>query len=103
MRALSLIEQGTSSRRTGGLMSDPTPLTDRLRRLLYASVVSDVLDGIGLMHQALRPFVRPLDDTLLLFGRARTGRYERAALSSPDHNPYTLEMDLVDSLRPGEV
>ena len=84
-------------------MSDPSPITDQLRRLLYAPVVSDVLDGVGLMHQALRPFVRPLDDTLLLFGRARTGRYQPANLPSRDHNPYELEMDLVDSLRPGEV
>jgi 4-hydroxy-4-methyl-2-oxoglutarate aldolase len=74
-----------------------------LARRLYASVLSDVLDGFGLMHQALRPFVRPLDDTLVLFGRARTGQYARASLPSPDHNPYSLEMDLIDGLRPGEV
>jgi 4-hydroxy-4-methyl-2-oxoglutarate aldolase len=84
-------------------MSVPLPMAEELRRLLYASVVSDVLDGIGLMHQALRPFVRPLDDALTLFGPARTGRYERATMPSPDHNPYALEMDLIDSLRPGEV
>jgi 4-hydroxy-4-methyl-2-oxoglutarate aldolase len=66
-------------------------------------VVSDVLDSLGLMHQAFRPFVRPLDDALVVFGPARTGRYERAAMPSPDHNPYELEMDLIDSLRPGEV
>jgi regulator of RNase E activity RraA len=99
--------------------SDQLPLADKLSRLLYTSVVSDVLDGFGLMHQALRPFVRPLDETLVLFGRARTGRYERVAMASPGtmasagqglsghtppaHNPYELEMDLIDSLRPGEV
>ena len=87
----------------GLLMSVSLPLADELRRLLYVSVVSDVLDGIGLMRQALRPFVRPLDDRLTLFGQARTGRYERATMPSPDHNPYELEMDLIDSLRPGEV
>jgi regulator of RNase E activity RraA len=76
---------------------------DEFRRLLYTAVVSDVLDSLGLMHQALRPFVRPLDDALVLFGPARTGRYDRAGMPSPDHNPYALEMDLVDSLRPGEV
>jgi regulator of RNase E activity RraA len=70
---------------------------------LYASVLSDVLDGLGLMHQALRPFVRPLDESLTLFGRARTGQYVRAALSSADHNPYELEMDLIDGLQLGEV
>ena len=45
-------------------MSMSLPLAEDLRRLLYVSVVSDVLDGLGLMRQALRPFVRPLDDTV---------------------------------------
>jgi regulator of RNase E activity RraA len=84
-------------------MTGPLPPTDDLRRLLYAPVLSDVLDSFGLMHQAFRPFVRPLDDALTLFGRARTGRYAPATMPSADHNPYALEMDLIDSLRPGEV
>lgn len=82
---------------------DPLALAEKLGRLLYTPVVSDVLDSFGLMHQALRPFVRPLDEALVLFGPARTGRYEPATMPSPDHNPYVLEMDLIDSLRPGEV
>jgi 4-hydroxy-4-methyl-2-oxoglutarate aldolase len=84
-------------------MTDPLPNADDLRRLLYTPVVSDVLDGFGLMRQALRPFVRPLDERLVLFGRARTGRYQPGRLSSPEQNPYELEMDLIDSLLPGEV
>jgi 4-hydroxy-4-methyl-2-oxoglutarate aldolase len=85
-------------------VSDPVVLAEKLSRLLYTPVVSDVLDGFGLMHQVLRPFVRPLDDALVVFGPARTGRYERvAAALSGDHNPYEMEMDLIDSLRPGEV
>jgi 4-hydroxy-4-methyl-2-oxoglutarate aldolase len=83
----------------GAAMTVPLPLADELRRLLYTPVVSDVLDSLGLMHQALRPFVRPLDESLVLFGR----RYQPATMPSPDHNPYELEMDLIDSLRPGEV
>ncbi len=79
------------------------PPPDELARLLYASVVSDTLDSFGLRRQALRPFVRPLDETLVLFGRARTGRYEPAGLPPAGHNPYALEMDLIDSLAPGEV
>lgn len=89
------------------LVPDPVALAEKLGRLLYTPVVSDVLDGFGLMHQALRPFVRPLDETLVVFGPVRTGRYERATMPSAalsgDHNPYELEMDLIDSLRPGEV
>jgi regulator of RNase E activity RraA len=82
---------------------DPIPLADKLSRVLYTSVVSDVLDGFGLMRQALRPFVRPLDETLVLFGRARTGRYEPLTAPSTRQNPYELEMELVDSLHHGDV
>ena len=85
-------------------MSDALPPTDELRRLLYTSVLSDVLDGFGLMHQALRPFVRPVDESLVLLGRVRTGRYQAVdAPPEPDDNPYELEMDLIDDLREGEV
>jgi 4-hydroxy-4-methyl-2-oxoglutarate aldolase len=79
------------------------PPPDELRRLLYTPVLSDVLDGFGLMHQALRPFVRPLDEALVLFGRVRTGQYVPSDAAAPDHNPYALEMDLIDGLKPGEV
>ncbi|MGE0226430.1 MAG: RraA family protein [Acetobacteraceae bacterium] len=84
-------------------MTAPLPGPADLQRLLYTPVVSDVLDSFGLMHQALRPFVRPLDDTLTLFGPARTGRYVRLDAPSTSANPYELEMDLIDSLLPGEV
>jgi 4-hydroxy-4-methyl-2-oxoglutarate aldolase len=84
-------------------MSTSLPTQAELARLLYTPVVSDVLDGFGLMRQVLRPFVRPLDESLVLFGRARTGRYETLTAPSASANPYELEMDLIDSLRPGEV
>ena len=44
-----------------------------LKSALYTAVLSDVLDSMGHMHEAMRPFVRPLDDSLKLMGRARTG------------------------------
>lgn len=85
-------------------MSGPLPAIDELRRLLYTPVLSDVLDGFGLMHQALRPFVRPIDESLVLLGRVRTGRYQAvSAAPEPGSNPYELEMDLIDDLKPGEV
>jgi regulator of RNase E activity RraA len=84
-------------------MTQPLPPPEELRRLLYTPVLSDVLDSFGLMHQALRPFVRPLDETLVLFGRVRTGRYVATDSAPLDRNPYALEMDLIDDLKPGEV
>lgn len=84
-------------------MSATLPPVDELRRLLYTPVLSDVLDSLGLLRQALRPFVRPLDETLVLLGRVRTGRYELAAGAERGRNPYEREMDLIDDLRPGDV
>jgi regulator of RNase E activity RraA len=72
------------------------------RRKLFVSVVSDVLDGLGFRSQAMAPTIRPLDESLVVLGRARTGLY-RDVYHVPDGNPYALEIALIDDLRPGEV
>jgi regulator of RNase E activity RraA len=73
------------------------------RRKLFVSVVSDVLDGMGYRDQAMAPTIRPLDDTLVLLGRARTGLYRDVYEVPTDRNPYELEIALIDDLKPGEV
>lgn len=70
---------------------------------LYSAVLSDVMDGLGLMEQALKPFVRPLDDSLVLFGRARTGLYMPRYQVADGEDPYEVEIALVDDLQPGDV
>lgn len=75
----------------------------QLARELYAAVLSDVLDELGLRHQAMKPLVRPLDETLVVMGRARTGRFVEDAAIREGENPYELEMALMDDLRPGDV
>lgn len=76
---------------------------DQLRGVLYAAVLSDTLDSLGLPNQAMRPFVRPLDESLVLFGRARTGLYMPVYEVRAGENPYAVEIALVDDLKPGEV
>src|ERR687891_2489224 len=78
-------------------------LIETVRRALYAAVLSDVLDGLGYRHQVLPPSIRPLDHRLVLCGRARTGLYRDVYHVPPGHNPYELEIALIDDLRPGEV
>jgi regulator of RNase E activity RraA len=73
------------------------------REKLYSGVVSDVLDGEGDLHHALAPNIRPLDESLTMFGRARTGLYMSAYHVEPGSNPYEHEIRLIDSLAPGEV
>ena len=70
---------------------------------LSAPILSDVMDSLGLMSQAMRPFVRPLDENAVLVGRARTGLYMPVYEARPGDNPYEVEIALVDDLKPGEV
>jgi len=72
-------------------------------RDLSAAVLSDVMDVLGLMNQAMQPFVRPLDENLVLVGRARTGLYMLAYEVRDGENPYEIEIALVDDLKPGDV
>ncbi|HEX8165517.1 MAG TPA: RraA family protein [Beijerinckiaceae bacterium] len=85
-------------------MPDPAlpPLAD-LAATLYTAVLSDVLDEAGFMDQALKPFVRPLDEASVLCGFARTGLYRKVYHVEPARNPYEIEMDLIDGLSAGEV
>jgi regulator of RNase E activity RraA len=73
------------------------------REKLYAAVLSDVLDQQGYRHQVLPPHIRPLDDGVVLCGRARTGIYRDVYHVQDGGNPYALEIALIDDLKPGEV
>lgn len=75
----------------------------QLAREFNAAVLSDVLDELGLRQQAMKPFVRPLDETLVVMGRARTGRFVLDAEIREGENPYEIEMALMDDLKPGDV
>ncbi len=70
---------------------------------LFCAVLSDALDAVGVRDQAMRPQIRPLDDQLVLCGRARTGMYMETAIAHAHENPYELEIALVDDLKPGDV
>ena len=78
-------------------------MTSDLLDTLYTAVLSDVLDEMGRPHQALRPFVRPLDESLSFVGRARTGLYAETFSVLDDENPYELEIRLIDDLKAGDV
>jgi regulator of RNase E activity RraA len=74
-----------------------------VREKLFASLLSDVLDALGHMHQALPPSIRPLDEGSVMVGRARTALFMDVYQVRPDENPYEQEIALIDSLRPGEI
>jgi 4-hydroxy-4-methyl-2-oxoglutarate aldolase len=84
-------------------MKDDTAKLGDWSKRLYTAVLSDVLDEMGAREQACRPFVRPLDETSILCGFARTGLYRPVHHIEPGRNPYAIEMALIDDLRPGDV
>ncbi len=76
-------------------------LLDVIREKLYVAVVSDVLDNLGHHDQAMTANIRPLEPHMRVIGRAHTvltaDVYERPA------EPYRLEIESVDALKPGDV
>ena len=85
-------------------MTQPVSL---LRQRLFSSVLSDCLDAAGHRDQAMHARIRPLDETLVLCGRARTALYmdvyDATADENAGENPYELEIRLVDDLKADEV
>lgn len=74
---------------------------DTLRDRLYVAVVSDVLDAAGLHDQAMDARLRPLAPTMRLIGRAHT--VVTADVYEVPDDPYRLEIEAVDALKPGDV
>jgi 4-hydroxy-4-methyl-2-oxoglutarate aldolase len=74
-----------------------------IREHLYVPAVCDVLDGLGLRDQAMHQRLRPLDpDHCVIVGRARTFRWMDADYIE-QKDPYGLEIEVMDSLRSGDV
>ena len=72
-----------------------------MRDQLYVAVVSDVLDSLGANNQAMTADLRPLTAEMRVLGRAHTV-LTSDVYARPD-DPYDMEIESVDSLRPGDV
>lgn len=86
-------------------MADPKKwdlsLCEFAEKNLYTAVVSDSLDQLGMRHQAMREYLRPVHPRCKFAGWART-----IACSDIYHipdDPYSIEIEAVDSLLPGEA
>ncbi len=79
------------------------PTLDDIRDKLFVSVLSDCLDQLGHRDQACAARIRPLDETRMMVGRARTAAFMEVWHVAEGVNPYELEIRLVDSLKPGEI
>ena len=79
------------------------PQLSELRATLFTAVLSDCLDRVGLMRQALPARIRPLDEASVMVGRARTAAFMEVYHVTPASNPYELEIALVDGLAVDEI
>jgi 4-hydroxy-4-methyl-2-oxoglutarate aldolase len=74
-----------------------------IRETLFTSVLSDCLDSVGLMKQAMPPRIRPLDENSVMVGRARTAAFMEVYHVPEGSNPYELEIALIDSLEADDI
>ncbi len=72
-----------------------------MRERLYSSVISDILDRVGFKNQAMEAEIRPLFPEAVLVGRALTVLSVDVYHEPTD--PYLLEIESVDSLKPNDV
>jgi regulator of RNase E activity RraA len=75
----------------------------QIRTQLFVSVLSDCLDSVGVMDQALPSRIRPLDEASVMVGRARTAQFMEVEHHEPGTNPYELEIALIDSLAKDDI
>jgi regulator of RNase E activity RraA len=74
---------------------------DRLAKLTYSAVFSDVCDRLGYRNQTAEPGIVPLTGKGVVIGWARTA-WSRP-VEQPPARHYGAEIDFLDSLRPGDV
>jgi len=74
---------------------------DLIQSKLYTAVVSDALDDSGFRNQVMRHDIRPLHPDFIVIGRARTALWINEY--KVRENPYENEIQLIDSLQPGDV
>src|SRR6202167_1931417 len=101
---------GTETNRSGGADSITGPLPADIlpgmnSRGFYAAAISDALDSLGFRNQVMHSRLRPLlqgDPAPGFIGRARTVQW-MVMNYVVEEDPYGLEIEVVDSLKNGEV
>ncbi len=84
------------------MQNAPSEITlSMMRESLYAAVVADALDSVGLRHQSPRVSLRAWTVPGILVGRCKTTLW--ADMFHVDPHPYELELRAVDSCEPDDV
>ncbi len=85
-------------------------LFDLMKGKLYSAVIGDVMDQVGFLDQFLPPSIHPLNDEMIIAGRAMTVLETDISVevSNGDINhdlvkPFGLMLDALDDLKENEV
>ena len=78
-----------------------TEYYEDIQERLYTSVLADVMDELGYRRQVMDHRIRPLFPEARVVGRAAT--MLAGEVYDVPAEPFKLEMELLDSLEPGEV
>ena len=87
------------------MFSSDQEIFSYVKKNIYVAVVCDILDSLGYRQQAMYQRLRPLLPDMRncgFVGRARTIRWMETDYVVTD-DPYGLELDAMDSLKPGDV
>lgn len=69
------------------------------RRELFTALVGDAMDKLGLLHQFLPPYLKPLRDDMVVIGRAMTV----VEADGTAEQPFGKMLEALDDLKPHEV
>lgn len=73
----------------------------RVEENLNSSIISDVLDGMGVRGQAMGTEIRPMHDDMVLIGYAAT--MLMADQYDYEKDTFSLQFQAIDSLKEGEI
>lgn len=74
---------------------------DFLEQKLYSAVIADILDDLGFRNRTFGAGIKLIDTKLKLSGRVFTAQATKV-FNIPEQ-PYKLQMEAIDSVKPGEV
>jgi len=81
--------------------SDDSEMFQAMKAKLYSAVLCDALDQAGYRDQAMRADLRPVYPEAVVVGRAHT--VLSVDVYAVGEDPYRLEIEAVDRLKPGDV
>lgn len=80
------------------------------KRELFTAVVGDIMDKMGLRHQFLPPYLKPLHDEMVVIGRAMPVLEADVFDEQPPNSanalmakPFGLLFEALDTLKPNDV